>query len=232
MNILKNKKTVYTVVFSIIILFIIYKYVPWSNIGIFICNYKSYLKEDVGNQISLFESIIGGICTGITTFGALFITILHENKKNRETWEKEKEKERELRLWSILPVLNLKTGSMSAVRNGRIKEETDMFQIGNGDKYVYVKMSISNTGNGNCRNLNLERGVCSVRQLSKGEEISVNMYFYGLDDDEGKIDFEMIFNFQDDLGNAYLQLFNCHMNVNNKNIEISKKKPCKGDERV
>ena len=30
----------------------------------------------------------------MTTFGALLITILHENKKNRETWEKES-------LWGI-----------------------------------------------------------------------------------------------------------------------------------
>lgn len=227
----KNRRLIYIVIIFGILILISFRLIPWSNIEIFISDYKTYLKSDIQNQISLFESIVGGFCAGLTTFGALLITILHENKKNRETWEKEREKEREQRLWDIIPVLNLEAASVSAIRNGKNYHEANMYQVGNSNKHLYVTMSMSNTGNGNCRNIDLEKGVCSVNQLSKDEEKIIKIFFNGLESNQKEIKFDMIFTFQDDLGTEYSQLFNCHIKIDERIMKIKTKRPYTGDEK-
>lgn len=227
----KNKRLICIIIISIILLIISFLLIPWSDIKIFIFGYKNYLMADIKNQISLFESIVKGVCAGVTTFGALLITILHENKKNRETWEKEREKEREQRLWDIIPVLNLEAASVSAIRNGKDYHEANMYQVGNGNKHLYVTMSMRNTGKGNCRNIDLKKGTCSVNQLSKDEEKSIKIFFNGLEGNQKEIKFDMIFTFQDDLGTEYSQLFNCHIKIDERIMKIKTKKPYMGDEK-
>lgn len=227
----KNRRLIYIVIIFGLLIAVSFRLISWSNIEIFISDYKAYLKSDIENQISLFESIVGGFCAGLTTFGALLITILHENKKNRETWEKEKEKERELRLWTKMPVLSLTCTSVSSVRNGEIRQEANMLQVGNGNKHLYVTMSMSNTGNGNCRNIDLEKGTCSVNQLSKDEERIIKIFFNGLASNQKEVKFDIIFSFQDDLGTEYSQLFDCHINIDERVMKIKTKKPYMGDKK-
>lgn len=54
---------------------------------------------------------------------------------------------------------------------------------------------MSNTGNGNCRNIDLEKGTCSVNQLSKDEEKIIKIFFNGLENNQKEIKFDMIFTF-------------------------------------
>ena len=49
--------------------------------GGFLQNYRAYLSADTEHTIELFERIVGAVCSGSVTFGALYVTILHENRK-------------------------------------------------------------------------------------------------------------------------------------------------------
>lgn len=94
---MKRKKTIYIVgVFILILLLsvILYRTRILSGISVFLENYIKFVNTDIELQAKLFENIIGGICSGAVTFGALLITILYENKKDRTFWERERKKKR------------------------------------------------------------------------------------------------------------------------------------------
>ena len=131
--------------------------------------YNIYVSGNIERQAALFESIVQGICGGFVTFGALFITIIHENKKEQKVWKKERKKIREERLLTVRPFLNMKCQSVSSLRNGIINSDIDYILIGQTGYYRYAKIILSNHGFGQCKNIILEDRKCSIEQLDKSE---------------------------------------------------------------
>ena len=190
---------------AICLIYLIYKLLG-KNFEIFVIEYTAYLSQAPEHRANLFESIIGGIFTGLTTFLALFITIIHENKKNKETWEKEREREVKRRLWEIQPVLNLSIHSISAARKGLDDNKKDVINIGEGDKYIYLKMSIENRGKGECRNIYLNKECFSISQL--GIEVrEFTLYLDGFKDETFTKNIKFYFTYQDSFGHHYIQNF-------------------------
>lgn len=204
----------------------------WSDFQIFFTDYATYINGDIERQAKLFENVIGGLCTGGVTFGALFITILHENKKDRIFWERERQKDREERLLSVRPFLNIEVKSVSVVRTGKCDEEKDFVEIGQGTKYQYAHILLSNHGYGKCRKIMLDGRECSISQLDKDQEEELNIFFKGLEDEINDKNFEVIFVYDDIFGNSYLQQFGCYLKSEAKELDIEIGEPLlrKGEE--
>lgn len=204
----------------------------WRDIQNFFTNYVTYINGDIERQAKLFENIIGGLCAGGVTFGALFITILHENKKDRIFWERERQKDREERLLSVRPFLNIEVKSVSVVRMGKCDEEKDFVKIGHGMKFQYAHILLANHGYGKCRKIMLDGHECSISQLDKDQEEALNIFFIGLEDETNEKNFDVIFVYDDIFGNSYLQQFGCYLKSEAKELEIEIGEPLlrKGEE--
>lgn len=199
---------------------ILYNTQDWRKVQSFLDNYIAYVNTDIEYQAELIKSIIGGLCTGGMTFGALFITISHENKKDRLFWEREKQKNREERLLSIRPFLNIEIKSVSGSRMGKCDEERDFVLVGQGRRYQFAHIVLSNHGYGNCRRIRIDGHECSISQLDKDQEEELDIYFKGLEDEVNDNNFEIIFIYDDIFGNSYLQKFKCYLKRNPKKLEI------------
>lgn len=192
----------------------------WSSIQIFFDEYIDYVNGDIEHQAKLLESIIGGLCAGSVTFGALFITILHENKKDRIFWERERQKAREERLLAVRPFLNIEIKSISVPRLGKCDEERDFVEVDQGRRYQYAHVVLSNHGYGKCRNIMIDGHKCSINQLDKDQEKELDIFFKGLEDNIDSKNFEMIFIYDDIFGNSYLQQFECYLKSESKELEV------------
>lgn len=131
----------------------------------FLQSYWLYLSKNIEHQAKLFESAIRGLCAGMVTFGALFITIKHENNKERKRWDMERKKEKEERLLSVRPFLNIECQNVSMLRSGKIENIEDCMVVGAGEYHRYVKIHISNQGFGKCNKIFFGNKRCSINQL-------------------------------------------------------------------
>lgn len=219
-------------IFLVVIGGILYGTGIWSNIQSFFDEYIAYVKGDIDRQAKLFESIVGGLCAGSVTFGALFITILHENKKDRIFWERERQKGREERLLSVRPFLNIEIKSVSVARRGKCDEERDFVEVGQGKRYQYAHVALSNHGYGKCRKIMIDGHECSINQLDKDQEKEIDIFFKGLEDNIDGKNFEMIFIYDDIFGNSYLQQFRCYLKSESKELDVQIGEPLlrKGEE--
>lgn len=204
----------------------------WNNIQIFFDEYIAYVNGDIERQAKLLESIVGGLCAGGVTFGALFITMLHENKKDRIFWERERQKAREERLLSVRPFLNIEIKSVSVSRMGKCDEERDFVEVDQGKRYQYAHVVLSNHGYGKCRNIMIDGHECSINQLDKDQEKELDIFFKGLEDNIDGRNFEMIFIYDDIFGNSYLQQFGCYLKSESKELVVEMGEPLlrKGEE--
>lgn len=228
---MKRKKIIYIVgsfIFIFVIGVILYRTGIIREFSTFLEDYIKYINADMERQAKLLESIIGGICAGVVTFGALFITILHENKKDRIFWEREKKKEKEDRLLAVRPFLNIEVKSVSSTRTGKI--DKDYVTIGGGTQFQYAHIILANNGYGKCKGIELDGHRCSVCQLDIDDKRELDVYFIGMENDE--VAFPLIFCYKDIFGNAYLQQFTCHLKSNSKelNIEIGEPLLKRGEE--
>lgn len=181
-------------------------------------DYIDYINSDIDHQAKLFESIIGGICAGGVTFGALFISILHENKKDQMFWKRERKKEREDRLLSIRPFLNIEVKTVSSVRLNTIDKEEDIVIVGQRNSHQYANIVLSNNGYGRCKDIELDGHKCSVSQLDVDEKQELKIFFQGIQD--GENEFNMFFCYKDIFGNVYLQSFICKLMSESKELCI------------
>lgn len=207
---MKNRKWIrYLLVVLLIGFFLFFLHFKlWgANFVTFITEYQIYLTHNPEHRADLFEKIMGGIFTGLTTFFALFITIIHENRKNREIWKKEREEEEKRRLWEIQPVLNLNVVSISAARRGTEYLRKDVINVGKGDKYIYLIISIKNRGNGECKNIYLNNKAFSISQLGNGEEKEFPLYLVGVEENQSSQKVKIEFAYQDVFGHYYIQKF-------------------------
>lgn len=184
----------------------------------FLGDYIRYINADIEHQAKLFENIIGGICAGGVTFGALFISILHENKKNQMFWERERKKEREDRLLSIRPFLNIEVKTVSTTRTEATEIKEDFVLVGQSDSFQYAKVILANNGYGKCKDIELDGRKCSVNQLDVNGQQELQIFFQGIQD--GENEFEMIFCYKDIFGNTYLQSFTCKLISGQKKLNI------------
>lgn len=223
------KKRISWVIVVLILLFMIgvllYKTGILCSFQLFFGDYVTYVNNDIEHRAELFESIIGGLCAGVVTFGALFITILHENRKNRIFWERERQKEKEERLLAVRPFLNIEIKSVSAVRNENCDKEKDFIIIGAGEKYQYAHIVLSNHGYGKCKKVMLGGLECSINQLDVNEECELDVYFKGLKNSTSDTEFTMFVEYQDIFGNAYLQRFSCKLRSGIRNLKIEIEEP-------
>lgn len=203
-----------------------------NYILLFLDEYVVYIDGDIEHKAKLFESIIGGMCSGAMTFGALLITILHEKKKDREFWKRERNKDKEERLLSVRPFLNIEIKSVSGIRNGRFDEDSDYIIVGQGTKYQYAHVSLANHGYGKCRKIMLDGRECSVKQLDKEQEEELDIYFKGIVDNDGDLNFEMFFVYDDIFGNKYLQKFRCCLRCECKELKVEIGEPLLGKEEA
>lgn len=186
---------------------------------VFLRDYIDYINSDIDHQAKLFECIIGGICAGGVTFGALFISILHENKKDQMFWERERKKEREDRLLSIRPFLNIEVKTVSLVRTDTIDGKENIVIVGERDSYQYANIVLSNNGYGRCKDIELDGRKCSVSQLDVDEKQKLKIFFQGIQD--GENEFSMFFCYKDIFGNVYLQSFICKLLSGSKELYIA-----------
>ncbi|MCI9127920.1 MAG: hypothetical protein HFG28_12200 [Eubacterium sp.] len=223
---MKRKKIIY-ILGSCMIVFvlsaILYKTGTVRKFSAFLVDYMKYINMDMERQAKLLESIIGGICTGIVTFGALFVTILHENKKDRIFWEREREKEKEDRLLSVRPFLNVEVINVSSARTEKIHKDKDYVIIGEGSQFQYAHIILSNNGYGKCKGIELDGHKCSVYQLDVDDKRELDIYFMGIENDE--VSFLLIFCYKDIFGNSYLQQFTSYLKSNSKELNIDIGKP-------
>lgn len=230
---MKNKKIIY-IVGSFIIIFVVgailYRTGTVKKFSVFWVDYLKFINTDMEHQAELLENIIGGICAGAVTFGALFITILHENKKDRIFWEREREKEKEDRLLAVRPFLNIEVKSVSSTRTEKIDKDKDYVMIGEGIQFQYAHIVLSNNGYGKCNGIELDGHKCSVFQLDIEDKRELDIYFIGIGNDE--VPFPLIFCYKDIFGNWYLQQFTCHLKSSSKelNIEIGEPLLKRGEE--
>jgi len=209
---------------------ILYRTGTVRKFSVFLVDYIKFVNTDMEHQAKLLESIIGGICAGAVTFGALFITILHENKKDRIFWEREREKEKEDRLLAVRPFLNIEVTSVSSTRTEKIDKDKDYVMIGEGIQFQYAHIVLSNNGYGKCKGIELDGHKCSVYQLDIEGKRELDVYFIGIGNDE--VPFPLIFCYKDIFGNSYLQQFTCHLKSGSKelNIEIGEPLLKRGEE--
>lgn len=196
-----------------------------DNFVEFTYDYSKYIKNDIEHQAELFESIVGGICAGCVTFGALFITILYENKKNKLQWQYEREQEEKTRLFSVRPFLNIEVKSVSVARNEKYDEEIDCVLVGNGNWMQYAHLKLSNHGYGKCKKIMLDGHKCSITQLDVDEQVEFNVYFKGLENGNEEKEISMFICYQDIFGNEYLQEFCCYLKSHSKELVIEIGKP-------
>lgn len=218
---MKRKKTIYIVGVFILILLssvILYRTRMLRGISAFLENYIKFINTDIELQAKLFENIIGGIFSGVVTFGALLITILYENKKDRTFWERERKKEKEDRLLTIRPFLNIEVKSVSSVRTERNDKDKDYVMVGNGIQFQYAHIVLSNNGYGKCKGIELEGNKCSVYQLDIEEKSELDIYFIGIENEETI--FPLIFCYKDIFGNSYLQQFTCSLKCGMRELKI------------
>lgn len=211
------------VLFIAIVLF--YRCGMIGDIQSFLNEYKGYINSDAEHRAELFESIVGGICSGIVTFAALFITIQHENNKDRRLWEREREQERKERLLSVRPFLNIEVKAVSNVRNGRCDVDKDYVIIGSGKRFIYADLLIANNGYGKCERILLDGRVCSVNYLEVKEEEEIRIYFTNLDDQKTFIEFEMFLSYENVWGNFYSQEYKVYLDVEHKEMKIDIREP-------
>lgn len=165
---MKRKRISYIIkifLFIFVLGVILYKTRTVEKFSIFLADYIKYINMDMEHQAKLLESIVGGICAGAVTFGALFITILHENKKDRIFWEREREKEKENRLLAVRPFLDIEVKSVSSIRTEKSDKDKDYVTIGEGIQFQYAHIILSNNGYGKCKGIELDGHKCSVYQV-------------------------------------------------------------------
>lgn len=231
-----KKKTIFLIVSVVIIVIIIFTILlnatgKLTNFRTFFEVYRTYLSSDVEHQVILFETILGGICAGTVTFLSLFITILHENKKDRLFWERERRKDKQERLLSVRPLLNLESKAVSVIRNGNETGAKDFVNIGKGQYHQYATIKMSNNGYGKCKRITLDGRACSISQLDIEEIKELNIYFFGLDNDgAAETNFQMVFGYQNIFGNSYLQIFECYLKGKELEIEIGEPLLKEGEE--
>lgn len=182
--------------------------------------YQTYVTADIEHQADLFENIIGGICGGIVTFLALYLTIKHENKKDQRNWKNERIRAKEERLLSVRPLLNIQCQRVSSIRNEKYDNNEEQIVLGKGKYHRYVKISISNQGFGKCNRIYLEDRKCSVDHLDVGEEKDLTIFLVGLDLDSQPGNFSMTFRYQNIFGNIYTQKFLCFLNEEKQEMDI------------
>lgn len=195
----------------------------WNIFMQFVKEYSRYINSDIEHKAQLFESIISGISGAVVTFGALFITIQHENKKDRIFWEKEREKDREERCLAVRPFLNVEIKSISGIRTGKFDEEKDFVLVGQGNKYQHAKILLSNQGYGTCKRIMIDGRNCSITQLEKEQGEEIDIYFKGIEDNNSQ--FELFFSYFDIFGHTYLQQFDCCLQSDKKNLEMEIREP-------
>lgn len=218
---MKNrKKIIYICIFIFILVLLVFLYTKFlgEKTAAFFKDYIEYINLDMEHRAKLFESIIGGICAGGVTFVALFISILHENKKNQMFWERERKKEKEDRLLSVRPFLNIEVKNVSSARILPINRKEDFVIVGETNRYQYANVVLSNHGYGKCKNIELDGQKCSVSQLDVDGKQELKINFIGIQD--GENEFEMFFCYKDIFGNAYLQRFNCKIEIGSKELII------------
>lgn len=218
---MKRKKTIYIVgviIFILLLSAILYRTRMLVEISDFLENYIKFINTDIERQAKLFENIIGGIFSGVVTFGALLITILYENKKDRIFWERERKKEKEDRLLTIRPFLNIEVKSVSSIRTERDDKDKDYVMIGSGIQFQYAHIVLSNNGYGKCKGIELEGHKCSVYQLDIEEKSELDIYFIGIENEETI--FPLIFCYKDIFGNSYLQQFTCSLKCSLRELKI------------
>ena len=201
-----------------------------NEFSVFLDDYINFINTDIEHQAKLFESVIGGICAGAVTFGALFITILHENKKDRIFWERERKKEKEDRLLTVRPFLNIDVKSVSSIRTEKIEKEKDYVMVGEGIQFQYAHIVLSNNGYGRCKGIEIDGHKCSIYQLDIEDKQELDIYFIGIKNNE--VEFPLIFCYKDIFGNLYLQQFACRLKSDSKelNIEIGEPLLKRGEE--
>ena len=183
--------------------------------------YQTYVTTDIEHQAELFENIIGGICGGIVTFLALYITIKHENKKDQRNWKNERIRAKEERLLSVRPLLNIQCQRVSSIRNEKYDSNGEQIVLGKGKYHRYAKISISNQGFGKCNRIYLEDRKCSVDHLDVDEEKDLTIYLVGFDLESQPSKFSMTFRYQNIFGNTYTQKFLCSLNKEKQEMDIS-----------
>ena len=184
-------------------------------------DYKVYLSTDIKNQAKLFESVVNGICEGIVTFTALYITIKHEDKKERIRWQNEKNKVKSNYILSVRPFLNIDFKSLSINRSDKHESNGNTIKIGDGEYYRYATFYLANRGNGDCKKILLENRECSVKQLEVNEKKELVIYFEGIEGGDYICDFILTFSYQDIFGNKYTQEFLCVFCGSKQEIKIN-----------
>lgn len=216
---MKNRKRIIYIcilIFALVLFIFLYKKFFLNKTIIFLKDYIDYINLDIAHRAKLFEGIISGICAGSVTFVALFISISHENKKNKMFWERERKKEREDRLLSIRPFLNIGVRNVSSARTGLISDIQDVVIVGEANNYQYASVFLSNDGYGKCIDIQLDGHKCSVSQLDVGDKQELKIYFQGIQDEESE--FQIYFGYKDIFGNAYLQCFTCKILSGSKEL--------------
>lgn len=204
------------IVVTVIIIFSIVLF----NLKGFLIDYNSYLAADIEHRAVLFEKVVAGVCTGLTTFVALFITIHHENYKNRKTWEKEKEQEHERRLWSVKPFLTLESSRVSTLRTAKIPPNALVINLGSGRLSVYVTLTITNIGNGECRKIKLLNSNLDIEQIAKSSSHQLQLYFTGLPDNPTNKDVRLSFQYVDIWGTKCTESFICYLDFQKRIFRI------------
>lgn len=216
----KKRKWVLVVVGMILLTLLIGRLLSQIDFKAFFIDYGGYLNADIEHRASLFERIVGGICTGATTFIALLITILHENRKNQKTWEKEKKQEAERRLWSVKPILNLESRAVSTLRTSQINSGEIVISLGNKNQHVYVTLIIKNVGNGDCRDIKLMNSNCEINQIVKSGQKELKLFFSGLPNNPKKKAINLFFQYVDIYGTSYTQAFKCSLDIQNRTFSV------------
>ena len=218
MKIRKKICIVCIIIFILVLLAIIYMRGIVKEAVFFWRDYIVYINSDIEHQAKLFEGILGGICSGSITFGALYISLSHENKKNQMYWERERIKEKEDRLLAIRPFLNIEVKSVSTARLAKIEGEENIVSVGPEINYQYAVIILSNNGYGKCKDIELEGHKCSVRQLDIDDKKELKVFFQGISDEENE--FDMYFSYNDIFGNTYSQYFKCNLLSSKKELKI------------
>lgn len=205
--------------------FIFYKTNMMEYMYTFFDEYGEYVTNNIEHKATLFENIIEGICSGFITFGALGITIMHENKKDRAYWKKEREKEYQQRLLAVRPFLAVEVKTVSSVRGDKRYDEKDYIRVGQGMQYQYACISLKNNGYGKCEKITLDGRRCSVQELNINDKKDLEIQFIGLESEEFNTEFSIFWGYQDIFGNLYLQEFECCLNSKDKKLRMDIRKP-------
>lgn len=217
---MKRRKILVVILLIFVVVLILQFTGVWSRLCGFMNVYISYINADIARQADLLESILGGVCTGMVTFGALFITILHENKKDKIAWERERQKDKEERLLSVRPFLNIKVDSVSGIRSDNYTEVKDYVTVGKGNHYLYAHIQLTNQGYGVGRKISIDGHECSIQQLGKDQEGKMKLYFKGIEDDAEDIDFQLVLICEDIFGNKYSQIFKCQLMCKSRELNV------------